>query len=62
MGLMMHQQNSQQLNFVPPAAVSQTPRLEAKKMRSPIMGSLAGEAVKRATSALDLEFDLMGLS
>jgi len=31
-------------------------------MMYPILGSFGGEAVKRATSALDMEFDLMGLS
>ena len=31
-------------------------------MRSSMMGSAAGEGLKRAASAIDLEFDLMGLS
>ena len=47
---------------MPASAVSQTPRLEANKMRSPMMGPSEAPTFKRAASALDFDYDLMGLS
>ena len=46
------------------AAISQTPRLKANTMTSPILGPYSQEPTKtkRAISVLDRDFDLMGLS
>lgn len=42
--------------------VSQTPRLKATKLGSPILGGYDCPPAKRAISVLDQEYDLMGLS
>ena len=46
------------------AAISQTPRLKANTMSSPMLGAYSHEPIKtkRAISVLDRDFDLMGLS
>ena len=42
--------------------ISQTPRLEAKKLCSPILGPFEQDNVKRAISAFEQDYDLLGLS
>lgn len=42
--------------------ISQTPRLKAKTITSPILGDIDIVQPKRATSVLDQDLELMGLS
>ena len=47
---------------VMPSGISQTPRLKATKMGSPILAGFDQQPMKRAISVLDQEYDIMGLS